>query len=100
MSKNTSKTKAVKAGKRVKKTAAKTKPLSSAEFDEIDRLITYAAASNRELLTCSRHLGDAREQLRQAQSNLTAAENAFNEAMQEHAEVHTKLAPLFHRLPA
>lgn len=96
MSKRTPKDKAVKTVKKV----AKTKPLTPAEFDEIDSLMTYADASNRELLRCSHQLSDARQSLRDAQSKLAASENDFNEAMREHAEVHTKLAPLFHRLAA
>ena len=73
-------------------------PLTPAERSELFYLIDDSHSSNHRLLTDSRELEEARAAFEVARVNLEIAETGL---AQEHAEsqrLHTKMAPLLHRL--
>jgi len=88
--------------KALKKTENKKRPhthpkqhveLEASDYTELERLLDDAATANREELDAAKTVGQLRAQLRVAEFHLNAVK------AQAH-EVHTKLAPLWHRLPA
>lgn len=79
--------------KKLAKSPACQVELLASDYTELERLLDDAATVNRDEFEAAKLVGQLRSQLASAEFRLSSVRH------QAH-EIHTKIAPLWHRLPA
>lgn len=77
----------------------KIKQLSEDEYDRLRNLLLEAHDSNVLLINNAQDLADARLNMLSAEEEVKRSERRMAEERSRNANLHTKIAPLLHRLP-